>query len=134
VIEILSDYLKSQGYSIMQSLTTLQKGIDLIAENSEECLYIEAKGATSAREGSNRFGKEFNSAQVRTHISEAIFASLKVLNNKKTAKIKAAIALPASTLHIREIEKVKHILKEIGIKVFFVSSTMNETKIAAYPS
>lgn len=60
IVENLSKFLKLKGYTISQQLTTNQTGIDIIAENESEKLYIEAKGETSSKETSNRFGKPFN--------------------------------------------------------------------------
>ena len=43
IVTILANYLSKNGYVIRQTLTTIQTGIDLIAENGKEVLYVEAK-------------------------------------------------------------------------------------------
>ncbi|WP_426668064.1 hypothetical protein ACPPVU_18440 [Mucilaginibacter sp. McL0603] len=101
IVDNLSNYLAKNGYIIRNSCTTTQRGIDLIAENKNEILYIEAKGETSSKEGSNRFGLTFNQNQVKTHVSRAILASMIVLQDKPDGP-KTKVALPY--LIIQDIE------------------------------
>jgi hypothetical protein len=65
-------YLKSAGYEIEQRLREPPRGIDTIAVRGNETLRIEAKGATSSRDGSSRHGKRFNSNQALDHIAARV--------------------------------------------------------------
>lgn len=122
IISLLTTYLENSGYKISQSLSTTQKGIDVIAENNNHILYIEAKGETSSREKSNRYGNAFNLDQIKSHVSRAILAAMKVLNDKPAGpKTKAAIALPDTAGHRKLLKKISNPLKTLGIKCFFVS-------------
>ena len=47
------------GYEIKQRFTETQQGDDIIAVRDGETLLVEAKGDTSARKGSRRYGKPF---------------------------------------------------------------------------
>ena len=63
VIDIMIDYLKNDGYEIESYCSTSQRGHDIVARKNDEYLCIEAKGQTSANPKSNRYGREFDSAQ-----------------------------------------------------------------------
>ena len=118
VVRKVTAYLEDDGYKILQSLSTLDKGVDIIAEKDGQKLYIEAKGATSSKEDSNRFGKGFNKNQVKIHIAMAILASMKVLSIKGHAK--AAIALPDNQAHREIVKDIKNSLNTLSISVFWV--------------
>ena len=53
------------GWTILQRSNTAQTGPDLQAKHptSPRLLYVEAKGATSARPGSPRYSKPFDRSQ-----------------------------------------------------------------------
>lgn len=59
IVDILSTYLEKVGYDILQKLWTGQKGVDIIARREGQKLFIEAKGETSSKSYTNRFGKLF---------------------------------------------------------------------------
>lgn len=122
IIYKLSEYLEKTGYKIIQRLSTNEKGVDLITENNEETLYIEAKGETSSKSNTNRYGKPFSSAQIKSHVSKAILASMQVLTSTHSKKkIKTAIALPDTIGHRKLINSIMEGLNKLEIKVFWVS-------------
>ena len=120
IVEYVSIFLKKKGYNIDQALTTSQQGIDIIAKHPEKgyCL-VEAKGATSSKKESSRFGKEFNANQIKTHVGVAILKSYQTLQEHPSAKV--AIALPNNTGHKKVINSIREPLKKSGIKLFFVN-------------
>src|SRR6266571_2487241 len=121
VVTAVCAYLRIQGFSIDKQLTTLQRGDDIVASRGEEILFIEAKGATSARQGSARFGLGFNSAQVRVHVAEAMYRAMQILSRPPEAgRVRAGIALPANSLHQREVASVRNLLRRLRIAVFWV--------------
>jgi hypothetical protein len=123
VIFILSNYLSSQGYDIISALNTGEKGIDLIAENSEHRLYIEAKGETSSKEHTARFGSSFNTNQIKSHVSRALLAAMMVLDETaNNPKVIAGIALPDNFGHRSLVNKILKPVSVLGIKIFWVSS------------
>ena len=81
-IQTLSEHLRGEGYRIDKQLTTLQQGIDLDATNlaTGRRLLIEAKGGTSSKEGTARFGKPFQN-QARSHVSVAFYCAAQMLQN-----------------------------------------------------
>ncbi|MDB5149729.1 MAG: hypothetical protein JWQ57_3749 [Mucilaginibacter sp.] len=123
IVTLLAKHLINEGYAIKQSLTTTQTGIDLIAENNKEVLYVEAKGETSSKEATNRFGLSFSSNQIKSHVSRAVLTSMITLQEKPSGpKIKVAIALPDNAGHRNLILKILIPLKSLSIKVFLISA------------
>lgn len=122
IVEKVTDFLEKKGYQIIQSLTTNQHGIDIIAENETEKLYIEAKGETSASKTSNRFGLAFNGNQVKSHISVALLATMKVISNMPAGnKTKVGIALPDIESQRQVINQIIPALKKLDIRIYWVS-------------
>lgn len=119
VVEKVVEYLKQQGYVIEQNLGTTEKGIDIIASKDGKTLCIEAKGGTSAQVNSKRFGLGFNKNQVKSHVSVAILASMKVLADGSNREV--GIALPDDKLHRELIKLIHPSLKKLGIKIFWAS-------------
>jgi hypothetical protein len=69
VVDLVSSELQRRGFKIEQQLSTTETGIDIKATSPEGVYYgIEAKGATSSKVESSRYGKEFDKSQVKTHI------------------------------------------------------------------
>jgi Holliday junction resolvase-like predicted endonuclease len=120
IVNILAKHLENKGYAIKQTLTTSQTGIDLIAENDKEILFVEAKGETSSKQSTNRYGLGFDSNQIKSHVSRAILASMIVLQSKPAGpKTNVAIALPDN--HRDIILKITNPLKSLGIKVYLIT-------------
>ena len=124
VVTAVSSYLIEKGYAITQALTTYQHGIDIVATHPTHgrCL-VEAKGAKSSKKSSNRYGIEFNSNQIKTHVGVAILKSFQTIQLNKDADV--VIALPDNTGHRKIIDSMRHPIKKSGITVFFVNENMN---------
>ncbi len=120
IVKKMTEHLKADGHEILQSLSTDQKGIDIISQKDGLKMYVEAKGETSSREGSKRFGKPFSKNQVGTHIAVAILASMKSLA-KYSKNSRVAIALPDNQDHRTMIGLISPVLKKTAIEIYFVS-------------
>ena len=75
VVDAVCEHLIQNGFTIQNQLTTRERGIDIVALNpatGAETL-IEAKGETSSKGHTKRFGKPFHSAQVKVHVAEAFY-------------------------------------------------------------
>ena len=120
VVEFVCSYLCDNGYLINQKLSTTQTGVDIIATNSSgvSC-YIEAKGATSSKAESLRFGKEFNQSQVKTHVGMALVAAFKVLNEFPESL--SMVALPNNVRHKNLIDTMRLPILNSGINILLVS-------------
>ncbi len=124
VIDAVCTKLETHGYNIRQRLETNQHGDDIIAIKQTPMpreLYIEAKGETSSREDSQRYGRPFDSAQILIHFAEAFYKAAEVLSrNYGNAEVRAGIALPDNYGHRARVKSVEPIMKQLGIAVFWV--------------
>jgi hypothetical protein len=122
VVEAVCLYLIGSDYEIHQKLTTTQTGVDIVATNAlgTKC-YVEAKGATSSKRESSKFGKEFNKSQVKVHIGVALVAAFKVISENPTSE--SMIALPNNINHKSLIENIRQPIKRSGIGVLLVSDS-----------
>jgi len=122
IIKYLTNHLKSNGYVIIQSLTTNEKGVDIIAERNKTKLYIEAKGETSSKSHTNRYGKPFTKNQVKSHVSRAILTSMEVISAIKNGeKTEVALALPDTESHRELINRIMPAITILDLKIFWVS-------------
>jgi hypothetical protein len=121
VVEAVCSYLLEAGYEIVQQLTTTQTGIDIVATNScgVKC-YVEAKGATSSKRESSKFGKEFSLSQVKVHIGVALVAAFKVKNEFPNSE--SLIALPNNSNHKSLINKMRLPITNSEVGVLLVDS------------
>ena len=121
VVDAVCSYLSHMDYVINQKLTTTQTGIDIIATNSRgiKC-YVEAKGATSSKRESSKFGKEFSLSQVKVHIGVALVAAFKVVNQFPNSE--SLIALPNNSTHKSLIDKMRFPINNSGVGVLLVGT------------
>lgn len=120
IVEILAQHLSKQGYEIKQQLSTKQKGIDVIAVKDNECLMIEAKGETSSKEGSNRFGKPYTASQVFDRVAKGVYTAIKTAEESRVNEI-SCLAFPDSKLFREYLSSVNNSLSKLGVVVFVVS-------------
>ncbi len=124
VIDAVCSKLEARGYQIRQRLETTQHGDDIIAfkQTPMPCeLYIEAKGETSSRKGSQRYGKPFDSAQIKIHIAEAFYKAAEILSTKHNqTELRVGIALPDNDGHRKAMRNIEASVKQLGIVVFWV--------------
>ena len=117
-IEAMCCYLEHRGYAILQALTTRQTGIDIVARHKESGLrvHIEAKGGTSSKPGSKRYGLPFAASQVRDHVSCAFYKAAQLLEDECSV----AIAVPATELHKKRLDDIRHAIERLGIVAFII--------------
>lgn len=124
VVDAVCAELQARGYRICQRLQTHQKGDDIAAVKQGSAtwrLYVEAKGGTSSRIGSKRYGKPFSGAQIRVHIAEALYKAATVLSKRREdAEVRAGIALPYTEQHRACVKSIQSVLRDLGIAVFWV--------------
>ena len=124
VVDAVCALLESKGYHVQQRLKTTQQGADILAVkgmNLGRELYIEAKGETSSRKGSERYGRPFNSSQIGVHVAQAFYKAAEVLSGtREGVQVRAGIALPDTDRHRARIEKIEPVLNRLGVAVFWV--------------
>ncbi len=81
---------------------------------------MEAKGATSSKPGSARYGKEFDSNQIKTHIGVALVKSFQTLQKYPDSDV--IVALPHNRGHRSLIDGMAVPIRNSGVKVVFVEN------------
>ncbi len=119
VIDSVIQYLKKKGFNIRSSSDTYSHGIDIVAEKDGRMMYVEAKGQTSSKPHTKRYGLEFTRNQKMDHVSKAIYSALKTKNLYSGSLV--AIALPADDVHRELVTAVLPSLKQVGVQVFLVT-------------
>jgi Holliday junction resolvase-like predicted endonuclease len=80
VVEAVCQHLQASGYRILSRCATTQRGEDIVAEHpSGVTLRVEAKGETSSKSVTKRFGKPFDNAQANNHVAKAFYAAAEML-------------------------------------------------------
>ncbi len=122
VIEGVCSFLKENGYNIKIKCSTVEGGIDICAENvrTGRKLYVEAKGATSSFDKSNRFGKPYTESQAYDRVSKGFYAVFR-MKGMVQSNASFALAVPDSKLFLKYLEPIKQVFEDAGIGVLFVS-------------
>jgi hypothetical protein len=120
VIEAVCSHLERSGYRIVQRCATTQRGEDIVAVHSSGVtLRIEAKGQTSNRPASRRFGKPFDNAQCHNHVAGAFYAAAAM---RDAHGERVGLAFPDTKLHREHAARVKGALQQLAVAVFWVSA------------
>lgn len=118
--------LEAEGYTIWQQRHTKQRGTDIIAVKGAIKIAIEAKGATSATEGTPRYKNGFSRDQVNKHVANAFYTACKLLADAFTQNpetiVRVGIALPDTAYHRHAIEVIHPIIEQLHIALFWVKS------------
>lgn len=126
VVNAVCEWLVQNGYQVDGRSYTAQHGVDIVARKSTgdaHELLIEAKGATSSKEGTARFGQPFTDSQQLDHVAKALFECLRVYSqtgSRSGVIRRPGIALAETRRHLSLIEGVWPALKNLGIVVFWV--------------
>jgi hypothetical protein len=116
VIKSVCSFLRRNGFKITCSRCEIEHGIDIQAlTKTGRQVSIEAKGETSSKRSSNRYGKAFNGGQVFDHVAKAFFCAARESSNGM-----AAVALPKNEAHVKNVKKILSALKKLHIEVFWV--------------
>jgi hypothetical protein len=124
VIEALKKHLLARGYAFVSECSTTMQGIDLVMKKDNHEIWVEAKGDTSSREGSSRFGMKFNDQQCNDHFSRAFFKSCQMRDEAKRSKKDTRIAIAfAHTKHYQKYcDRTNETRKELGIGLFWIKA------------
>jgi hypothetical protein len=122
IVQTLAGYLSQNGYRIDKQLTTLEQGIDLDATHATtgQRILVEAKGGTSSKESTARFGKPFSQNQAKSHVSVALYCAAKMLQKYAPEAAQVALAFPDDRNHRGFVEAISTALTKLEITVFFV--------------
>jgi hypothetical protein len=119
VVGAVCEFLEARGWKVVLRCDTGQRGIDVVAERGGQRLLIEAKGGTSSKGSTARFGKAFNTAQTSDHVANAVFTAMELSSAEPQAVV--AVALPDDRPHQRLLDGVEPTLERLGIGALWVS-------------
>ena len=126
VVDAVCRYLETQGFVIASKCTTTDHGIDIIAKNaSGRRLLVEAKGGTSAREGSPRYDKGFNRSQVFDRVSKGFYTAACLLQGSPDSGDQVALAFPDTEWFRDYLGRVKTALDTLHVSVFLVREDLS---------
>jgi hypothetical protein len=134
VVEAVARYLEHHGYVITQRASTMQRGIDLVASSVSDpvhSIHIEAKGETSSKPWTARYGTPFDGGQGMSHIARAVLTAMRTVSLPDNAS--AAMALPRNELHEGVMGPIMPALRVCGIGVFWVGEDLSVSVEAPWP-
>jgi hypothetical protein len=124
VVAAVCEHLQQDGWIVTQRCHTSEHGTDLVARHpasGRTCL-VEAKGATSARPGTKRYGKQFTPAQVSVHVSRAILTALSLRAAHPDARTHdVLVAVPDDPTHRGHLEPIAPLLRMVAVGGLFVA-------------
>ena len=125
VIAELKQYFRARDYSLLSECSTIMQGIDLVMSKGDQEIWIEAKGGTSSREGSNRYGKVFTDTQCHVHFSRAFFKVCEMRDKAKHLQkvVRIAMAFSHTSHYQKYCDRTNGTRKELGIELFWVRGT-----------
>ncbi len=119
IIESVVNYLNAKDYAVIGKVRSVREhGVDIVAisPKTKVKLNVEAKGQTSSKSESRRFGKEFDRGQKRDHLGKAILKACECVERDEAA----AIALPDDAVNRELIDSIRSAIDRLGIVVFLV--------------
>ena len=127
VVKAVASYLASKGYRVDSELSTVERGIDIDAVHLKtgKRLLVEAKGATSSKKGTSRFGKPFDRGQATVHVSRALYSVARLQQRHFDEGAKVAMAFPSDAQHRELVEAITLPLNALDIAVFFVRDDLS---------
>ena len=135
VVGAVCTHLAGRGYEIRQRLTTKQRGIDIIAVKAAVTWWVEAKGATSTRRGSPRFGSAFDAAQVFDRVAKGVYTALALRGDPaRPPGARIGVAFPQLPAFESQIRRVASALREMEITIFLVDPHGRVTTDERLPS
>lgn len=120
VVDAVQAALKQRRWTIRSFATTLQQGVDIVATLGKRTLYVEAKGVTSSKNGTSRFGQIQTSSQMFISVAAALLKASELKHAEPDAAV--AIALPAHRGMLQRIGRIESVLKAASIGVLWVGS------------
>lgn len=122
IVTFVAAWLKGEGFHVKQALTTKQKGIDIVAERGAEIWLIEAKGATSSRTNSPRYGRSFSSQQAHNRVAKAFYTGAKLASENNKPGVRVLIAIPDHPKFIKFLMPIRPTFETLNIGLLLVDT------------
>jgi len=122
VVEAVCSFLGQKGYVIKSKCSTTEQGIDVCAEkpSTGERIEVEAKGGTSSRQGSNRFGKPYTESQVIDRVAKGFYTVFK-MKGEGLPNTRFVLAVPDTRWFRKHLNPVRPACEAAGIGVLLVT-------------
>lgn len=117
VVEAVCRHLQANSWQIRSRASTMQQGVDVVATRGPNELRVEAKGGTSSKPGTARYGKGFTLSQVKSHVARAFYTAAR---SSLDANVRSAMAFPTTDRHLRVVDAIRPAADELGIWTFWV--------------
>ena len=132
VVDAVVIHLAAAGWVTEQQLHGHQRGVEIVASSlGGQRLEIEAKGATSSRSGSAKFGQPMGSSEVRINVAEAFYTAAATATRGEPG-VSSAMAFLDDDRHRRYVEPLRNAAALLGIGVFWVRADRMVTLEAAW--
>lgn len=124
VVKAVAAHLKSEGYCVESTCSTGERGVDIVAIHSatNRRLLVEAKGGTSSKSTTARYGSPFTPNQAKSHVSVAFYYAAKLRQRHSAEGAEIAMAFPDDPQHRMLVDDITSALDTLGISVFFVDA------------
>jgi len=125
VVKAVCKYLERDGYSILEFRSTIQKGVDIVAKNKRNgsIIAIEAKGGTSSRNGSARYGRPYSATQVFDRVAKGVYTAMLHLCERPNQCKQVGLAFPDTWTFRKYLEPLLPLFAKLQIAVFLVSAS-----------
>lgn len=122
VIDGVCRLLAQEGYQNIKRLTTMQQGIDIEAEHPQRGrICIEAKGGTSTKPDSKRYGQPFNSNQVYDVVAKGAYAVFRLHSKIASNNYQTALALPDYPIFREHSKAIAAPFQALGLRLILVA-------------
>ena len=83
VVRAVAEHLRRGGWHILSTSNTGETGYDILAKAGGTTLVVEAKGGTSSKPVTKRYGKPFTPNQKFDHVAKALYTATAVASAGK---------------------------------------------------
>ena len=130
-VAAVCSYLEDRGYTITQRLRTTERGTDIIAAHPAlpGKLHIEAKGGTSARQGSPRYDRDYDQSQVFDRVAKGLYTAVVLYCDHRQDGDRTALAFPDTERFRKFLTPIAPVLMELGVAVYVVSTDRHVTTL-----
>lgn len=122
VVQSVKYDLEERGWKVVSFCDTSTAGIDIHAVRRKQVLYVEAKGVTSSKPSSSRYGKLQDASQIFIQVAAALLKCAELRSEHEDAAV--AIAVPSHSAMQRRIERIKPVLEASKISLIWVDDDM----------
>lgn len=127
IIDAVCEHLLFLGCQVMNRCSTTERGIDILAKQNGRDCFIEAKGGTSSRSSSARYGRAYTESQVFDRVAKG-FYTVACLRSEKGTEPTIGLALPDTPLFRKYVAKISCSSKTLRISFYWVHPDKSVTE------